>query len=160
MGPLVEIKAGLLRLHRINRYAQASQLDFQFPWRFSEQHAGLRFHSFNPPDRGIVALNYRSNRRSEGAFESFNDECLSKVHRQRQSLQNHLVAVAIDDHAGQTVALAPNYAAQPRIDTSPRAIFNRLGDSALEKIQIEVLSSPRKAPRHDLRFAVVDRAAD
>jgi phosphoribosylaminoimidazole-succinocarboxamide synthase len=147
-------------MHRVNRYPQASHLDFEFPWRFSEQAAGLRLHSFNPPDRGIVALNYRANRLSEGVFESFHDHCLSKVHRQRQGLQNQIVAVPIDDHPGQSVALAPNDAAQPRIDTSPRAIFDGLHGPPLKEIEIEVLAPAGKTSCHDLRFAVVNRAPD
>ena len=71
-----------------------------------------------------------------------------------------MVAVAIDDHAGQSVALAPDHAAKLIVDLAPFAVFGRLRDPALEEIKIEVLFPPRKTPRHDLRFRIVNRAAD
>src|SRR5205814_4454128 len=82
------------------------------------------------------------------------------LHRERQRLQNNMVALTIRDHARQSIALAPDNATKPRIDSVPRPIFRRLRDSALEKIEIEVLFPARKSARYDLRFAVVDRAAE
>ena len=86
------------------------------------------------------------------------DQILSHVHRQRERLQNEIVAVTIDDHARQTVAFAPHNAPQFWIDTSPVAIFGSLRDAALEEIQIEILSSSRKTARDNLRFRIVNRA--
>ena len=71
-----------------------------------------------------------------------------------------MVAVTIDDHAGQAVAFAPDDATKLGVDIASRAIFRRLRDPALKKIQIEILPATRETPRHNLRFAVVDRAAD
>src|SRR6266581_3106840 len=85
---------------------------------------------------------------------------LSHVHRQRERLQNEMIAVAIDDHAGKTVAFAPNDAAQVWIDISPVAILGRLCDAASEEIKVEVLPAPRETARHNLRFRIVNGAAD
>jgi hypothetical protein len=70
-----------------------------------------------------------------------------------------VLAIAIDDHSRQTVALAPDDAAQPRIYFPPFPVCHGLPDPALEKIEIKILPPPRKTPGYDLRFAVVDRAA-
>ena len=70
--------------------------------------------------------------------------------RARESLQNEMIAVAIDDHAGQTVTLAPHNATHVWIDLSPVAILGRLGNSAPKEIGIQILTSPRETTRHDL----------
>src|SRR6185369_5391689 len=77
-----------------------------------------------------------------------------------QRLQNKMLAVAIDDHTRQSVALAPNHATKSIVDLSPFAILSRLRDPAFEEVEIEILFSPRKSARHDLRFGIVNRAAD
>ncbi len=61
---------------------------------------------------------------------------------------------------GNPVALAPDDATKLWIDASSRAVFRGLRDPPLEEIQIEILSPPRETPRHNLRFAVVNCAAD
>ena len=93
-------------------------------------------------------------------LQRLDDQALSQVHPQRQRLQDRVIAVAIDDHARQSIALAPDDAAKSRIDPAPLPILHGLRDPALEKIEIEVLPPPRESPGHDLRFAVVNRAAD
>ena len=69
-----------------------------------------------------------------------------------------MIAVTIDNHAGQAIALTPDEPAKPRINLAARAILDRLLDAALKKIEIEILFSARKTPGHDLRFAVVNGA--
>ena len=71
-----------------------------------------------------------------------------------------MFAVAIDDHAGQSVALAPNHAAQFWIDISTVTVLGGLRDAAFEKIKIEILPLPRKATRDNLRLGIVNRTAD
>ena len=71
-----------------------------------------------------------------------------------------LVTVAVDDYAGQSVALAPNQAAKSIVYSAPFTIFGRLRDPAFEKIEIKVLLPSREAPRHNLRLGIIDRAAD
>ena len=75
-------------------------------------------------------------------------------------MQNRAAAIAIHNHPWQPIALAPDHATQPRIHSAPYSIFCRLRDPPLKKIQIEFLFSSRKSPRHDLRFAVINRAPD
>ena len=89
-----------------------------------------------------------------------NDQLFSLIHREGQRLQHKMIAVAIDDHAGQSVAFAPDEAAKSRIDPAPRPVLDRLRDPALKEIEIEILFPPRKTPRHDLRFGVVNRAPE
>jgi hypothetical protein len=75
-------------------------------------------------------------------------------------LEHEIIVVAIDDHAGKPVALAPRDPTKVWIDTSSRSVFGGLCDAAIKEVQIEILFPPREAPRHDLRFRVVNRAAD
>ena len=61
---------------------------------------------------------------------------------------------------GKSVAFAPNDAAKPRIDASPRTVFCRLRDSAFEEIQVQILFPARETARHNLRLGIVNRATD
>src|SRR5262245_15382975 len=71
-----------------------------------------------------------------------------------------MVAVAINDHAGQTVALTPNQAAEFFVHSSSRPILDRLCDPPLKEIEVEILFSPGEPARHDLRLGIIDRATD
>ena len=85
---------------------------------------------------------------------------LPHVHRQRERLHHKIVAVPVDDQPGKSVAFAPNNAAKPWIEMSPRTVFCRLCDSAFEEIQIQVLFPSRETARHNLRLGIVNRATD
>jgi hypothetical protein len=71
-----------------------------------------------------------------------------------------MILVAIDNYTRQPIALAPDDAAKPQIDSTPLPVLQGLRDPALEKIEIEVLPPPGKSTGYDLRFAVVNGAAD
>jgi len=43
---------------------------------------------------------------------------------------------------------------------SPRPVFGGLRDTALEEIEIEILSLSRETPGDDLRFGIVNRTAN
>src|SRR6266446_1833011 len=43
---------------------------------------------------------------------------------------------------------------------SSRAVFRRLCNPSLKEIEVKILFSPRETSGHDLRFRIVDRAAD
>src|SRR5262249_53297264 len=88
------------------------------------------------------------------------DQILSDVHRQGQRLQNKVLSIAVDDHAGKTVAFAPHDATQFRFNTPPVTVFGSLHDTAPKEIQIQILPSPRETARNDLRFGIVNGAPD
>src|SRR5438445_4598376 len=88
------------------------------------------------------------------------DYFFSHVHGERERLQNKIIAVAINDHPWKPVALAPDDATKLCIHISPQAVFRRLRNPAFEEIQVEVLFSPRETARNDLRFRIINRAAD
>ena len=119
----------------------------------------MQFQSFGPAHRSVVPLDDR-NLLSEKIGHRIRNQFLSHVHCQRQRLQNEMVTVAVDDYAGQSVALAPNQAAKSIVYSAPFTIFGRLRDPAFEKIEIKVLLPSREAPRHNLRLGIIDRAAD
>ncbi len=170
---LIEIKAGLLRMQQIDLQFQTGHFDLDSPGAFAAQNPAAQFHSFRATHRRVVALDDlqggrsawpvalgRWSARPTTIFQRPNDQLFSLIHREGERLQNEMVAVAIDDHAGQPIALAPDQPAKSRIDPAPRPILDRLRDSALEKIEIELLFPAREPPGHDLRFRVVDRAPD
>src|SRR5205807_9219680 len=65
---------------------------------------------------------------------------------------------SIENNPGQSVAFAPDNAMQLGIYLPSLPIFRRLGNSPLEKIEIEILPSVRKTARHNLRFRIPHRA--
>ena len=93
-------------------------------------------------------------------LQRLDDEIFAPIHRQRERLQDKMIAVAIDDHAGQTIAFAPDQPTELRIHSAARAIFHRLREPARKKIRIEFLPASRKTPGDDLRFGIVNRAAE
>ena len=58
-----------------------------------------------------------------------------------------MVAVVIDDHARETVARAPDQAAESRVQAAPRPILDRLRDPALEKNRDPVSAAKNGVPR-------------
>src|SRR5262249_48624166 len=88
------------------------------------------------------------------------NQILSHFHCQRQGLQNEMIAISVDDHTGNTVTFAPYNATQFWIDMSPVAIVGSLRDAAPEEIKIKILPPPREAARDNLRFGIVNGAAD
>ena len=61
-----------------------------------------------------------------------------------------MIAVAINDHAGKTVAFAPNNATQVWIHASPVPILGGLRDAASEEINVEILPAPGETARYNL----------
>src|SRR5262245_43095450 len=88
------------------------------------------------------------------------DQTFPHVHRERERLQDEMVAVTIDDHTRKTVAFTPHHAAQLCIDISSIAVLGSLLDTPTEKIPIKILASPRETPRNNLRLGIVDGASN
>ena len=78
------------------------------------------------------------------------DRILPHLHRARERLQNEMIAIAVDDHAGETVAFAPHNSAQFWINISPVTILGSLRNAAPEEIEIEILPPARETARHNL----------
>src|SRR5712692_11622209 len=109
-------------------------------------------------NRGVVPLDNVP--RAQHFCHRVQDRVFPHVHRERQRLQYETITIAIDNHSRQSIAFAPDDAAKLRIDSASRSIFGGLGDAALKKIEIKILFAARETPRHDLRLAVVNRAAN
>ncbi len=71
-----------------------------------------------------------------------------------------MFTVTIDDYSWEPIALTPDNAAKPWIDMSSRAVFGRLCNPSRKEIKVKILFSPRETSGYDLRFRIVDRAAD
>jgi hypothetical protein len=82
------------------------------------------------------------------------------IHRQGQRLHHQMIAVAIDDQAGNSVRLRPDQTAQRGIERQGVAIGHRLLDTTCKELQIEVLSAAREPAGDDLRQRIVDRGAE
>src|SRR5205823_14719853 len=112
---LIEIKTGLLRVQKIDIELQTAEFNGdRSRRRVPFQNSGSKFETFRLSDSRIIALDDRD--RSKKIDNRRDDERFPQIHRQGQGLQNEIVAVAVEDYPGQTVALAPNHAAQFRID--------------------------------------------
>jgi hypothetical protein len=110
-------------------------------------------------DRRIVSFDDRDVAPEQTPYRR-HDQIFSQVHRERKRLQNKMIAVPIDNHAWQTVALAPDNTTQRWIDVSTIAILGSLLNSPPEEIVIKILPPPREPARDNLRFRIVNRAAD
>src|SRR5215471_8584782 len=141
--------------------ALSRPIDFHQDWSRRSgtlQNSGAQFEPFGLSHGRIVSLYDRF--RAKKIDHRLHNQLFSLIHRQGQRLENKKVAVAIEDHAGKSVAFAPNDAATPRINLSPVTVFVCLRDAAFEKIEIKILALPGKTAGDDLRFRIVDRAPD
>src|ERR1700730_7621216 len=156
---LIEVKSGLLPAQKIDIELQTPDLDLDYSGqRGSLQTAGTKSESFGFPCRRIVSLN--NSFPSEKIDNRGDDQRFLQIHRHRQGLENEIFAVAIENHAWKSIALAPNDSPEVRIDLSPIAVIGSLGNSAFEEIEIEVLTLPGKSAGHDLGFRIVNCTAD
>src|SRR5205823_9014306 len=105
------------------------------------------FQSFRVANGRVVSFD--NSNVAEEINHCSHDQILSHIHRQRERLQDEIVAVTIDDHARKAVAFAPYHAAQLGIEVSPVPVFGSLRDAAPKKILIKVLPSPRETARHN-----------
>ena len=71
-----------------------------------------------------------------------------------------MVAVAIDDQAGEAVGLGPDEAGERFINAALLAVLDGLADAAGEEVEIEVLLAAGKAAGDDLRLRIVDGGAE
>jgi len=78
----------------------------------------------------------------------------------RVSVCIQVVAVAIDDQAGDAIGLGTDHAAKLGAESQAFPISQRLADAAGEKLQVEILAAARKAAGDDLRLRIVDRGAE
>src|SRR6266480_4879346 len=152
---LIEIQTGLMSAQKIDLELHAFDFDRDLRWG-PAQNAGAEFQSFRLANGRVVSFD--NSDVAEEIDHCSRDQILSHVHRQRERLQDEIVAVTIDDHARKTVAFAPHHAAQLWIDVSPVPVFGSLRDAAPKKILIKVLPSSRETTRNNLRFRIVNGA--
>src|SRR5438552_12844239 len=97
---------------------------------------------------------------ADATFDRLDDQIFPHIHRQGERLHDKMLTIAIDDEAGQSIALAPNHAAKFCIDLSTRPVFRRLSDATFKKVEIEILFPSGKTPRDNLRLRIVNRASN
>jgi hypothetical protein len=124
----------------------------------SAQKAALQLESFCFAHWRIVSLDNRAGSQNFG--DRVGNHGFTLIHRQSQRLEHQEFAIAVDNYSGQAVALAPDNSPDLWIDLSAVAVFRSLRDPTLEEIEIETLPLPGETAGHDLRFRVVNRAAD
>ena len=146
---LIEIETGLVTVQKIDLEVHA----FDFDRRFARESVPRKTPYAVPIPRLVrTGASFRSTMRdaAEQIDDCSRDQILSHVHRQRERLQNEMIAVAVDDHARKTVAFAPHNPTQLWIDISSVTVFGSLHDAASKEIEIQILPSPRETARNDL----------
>ena len=115
-------------------------------------------HAFRFANRAVVALDDAFRRQCFG--NGLSDQVFALIHRQRQGLQCHIVAIAVDDDSREAIAFAPNDPAQFWTDAGEfLPVLDRPLDPPHEEIAIEHLFPSGKTTRDDLRLRIVDRRA-
>ena len=98
----------------------------------------------------LVHCGYYDHDVAEDIDDGSGNQILSHVHRAREGLQNEMIAIAIGDHAGKSVAFAPDDATQFWIDVSSVPVLGSLRDATSEEINVEILPAPRETARYNL----------
>src|SRR4029078_2556049 len=119
--------------------------------------AGAVFKSFSEADVRIVSLH--DPLRLEQLAQPIDDQLPSPIHRERQRLEHQIISVAIHDHPWQSVAFAPDDAAEPFIHPVPSAVSHGALDLFMEQKRVELMAAPRKPAGHDWLPAIVNRGS-
>ncbi len=154
---LVEVEAGLLALKQVGVEGAALVAHDERRRRLAVHRPLDLVEAFGLAHAALVALDDAAG--GKDLHQGLDDQLLALRHRQGQGLQHQVVAVAVDDDAGQAVGLAPDQAAELRIDPGLDAAFQRALDAADEEVEVEVLAAVREQPGADLRLRIVDGAA-
>ena len=158
VSELIQIKAGLLPLEEIDLEMQPERFDRHRTGVRAGQHPRQQGESLGLTDRRIVPLDDAGRR--EDRLQRCDEQFFSLVHGERERLQHEVVAVTIDDDTGESVAFTPDQPAEARIDTAPLAHAKGKAEAPLEKLLIQLLPLPGETPRHNLRLAIENGAAE
>ena len=126
--------------------------------RLATEHPGTKFEPFGDADGGVVALD--DSHGLELLLEDARDFLAALVHGKSERLHDEVVAVTIDDEAGDAVAFTPHEPPEARVAASALAVGDGLGDAALEEVEVEFLPLAGEAAGDDLRLGVVNRRAE
>ena len=102
---LIEIEPGLLTGEQGDFKLQPAGDQRDGPRIASVEDAVFRFESFRFTHRGVVAQN--DGLGSKQFLERLGDEINPLIHREGEGLDHQVLAVAIDDEAGEAVRFAP-----------------------------------------------------
>lgn len=155
---LVEVDARFLTLQQIDGLSHSEHFDFEGTRRGAMQHTRDRLQPLGLANRRVVSLDDRF--RLKNSVQSFDNQFFSLIHGHCQRLKDEMRAVAIDHQSGQTVGLAPDQAVNGLGESHRLPQRERPFDSALEKVRVQILFSPRETAGHDLRVRIVDRRTE
>ena len=84
-------------------------------------------------------------------WSAFDNERFALVHGQGERLEHEMVAVAVDDHAGEAIAFTPDEPAELRVDAAPRPIVDGelVASAAEEKSRSRSWRWQEKRRSHD-----------
>ena len=125
---------------------------------FAVEHFDAGLHALGLAVGRIVAKNDGGG--VEQGDERVADDFLPQVHGEREGLDGKVVAVAVDDQAGQAVGLGPDEAGERFIDAALFPVVDGLADAAGEEVEVEVLLAAGKPAGDDLRLGIVDGGAE
>ena len=155
---LVEVETGLLAFDEVRVKGTAAVTHDKRLRRLAADHAFDLIEAFREAHRALVALHDAA--RLQNLVQRLHDHVLTLRHAERERLQHQKIAVAVHDHAGQTVGLAPDEAAQAQIDSGGLARLHRALDASREEVLVEVLAAVGEKAGADLRFGIVNGAAE
>ena len=155
---LVEIESGLLSLQEIEVKGDVVEVHRDLAGVVAVNDGNFGCESFGFSDGGVVSQNDGSG--LEDLDQGGDDEIFALVHGEGEGLEDEVLAVAVDDDAGEAVGLAPDGTRELRIDIEMRAEFLSLLDAPDEKVVVEGLFSPREAPGDDLGGGIVNSGAE
>ena len=125
---------------------------------FAVEHLDAGFHALGLAVGRIVAEDDGGG--IEEGDQRVADDFLPQVHGEGERLDGKVVAVAVDDQAGQAVGLGPDEAGEGFIDAALLAVLDGLADAAGEEVEVEILLAAGKAAGDDLRMRIVDGGAE
>ena len=132
--PLIEVPAGLLPTHRIDREPHAAFHHFGGRIGAEQQRHALR-QSLLAPRRGIIARHHGAQRQQSG--ERLDDQRRQPVHPGGVGLQHRDIVVAVDHQPGQAVGLGVHQAMKRRV-AHALTQHDRLVQSLPQPVHVDV----------------------
>ena len=155
---LVQVETGLLPMNGVEVEAHPGHGDLAGLGLGSEQDSGADFQALRLPARRVIPLN--DGLHTEHGANGFGDHPLAEIHPEGLGLESGNTTETIDDDPRQTVALAPEDAANQRVDPEGVAVGLSPLETTPEEILVKILPASGESARNDLGLGIVNGASE
>ena len=154
---LIQIYAGFLAMHQIGVELQPIHLNRNAIRNLTRQNHIFKRQAFEFADTRVITR--QDSERSKQFSQTMRDQIACAIHPLVQRLHHQIGSIAIDDQAGEKIALRGNQTAGVGVFHHSLAMRDRGGQTAQKKRLVDRLWLIGKKAQRDLRRGAVMRHA-